>query len=106
MQSLPLPTPTQNIVGTAPLPTPPPPPSWLPENRKTPIYIICKQGNDSQVAVRRLKTYLASRQSGEGEVGGPSGEVKEGVSWEDGIWDIKGGLVKWAWDVDPSFPEY
>jgi len=102
MQSLPLPTSTQTVIGAA---TPPPLPSWLPENRKTPIYIVCKQGNDSQVAVRRLKTYLASRQSGDWELG-PSGEGKEGVPWEGGIWDIKGGLVKWAWDVDKSFPEY
>jgi len=56
--------------------------------------------------VRRLKTYLASRQSGDGMVGHPSGDVKEDVPWEGGIWDIKGGLVKWAWDVDTSFPEY
>ncbi|RPB23805.1 hypothetical protein L211DRAFT_786333 [Terfezia boudieri ATCC MYA-4762] len=92
MQSLPLPTPTEPLIGAVSLPSPPPP-SWLPENHKTPIYIVCKRGNDSQVAVRHLKTYLASRQNGDGKVGG-------------GIWDIKGGLVKWAWDVDASFPEY
>lgn len=27
-------------------------------------------------------------------------------SWVGGIWDVKGGLVKWACDVDTTFPEY
>lgn len=107
MQSLPLSTPTQSANRTPMPQTPPqPPPSWLPRNHKIPIYIVCKQGNDSQVAVRRLKTYLALRQSGGGEMGDPNGEVKVDVPWEGGIWDIKGGLVKWARDVDTSFPEY
>ncbi|KAF8427474.1 hypothetical protein EV426DRAFT_529729 [Tirmania nivea] len=103
IQSLPLPT--SALDGTALSPSLPPP-FWLPENRKIPIYIVCKQGNDSQIAVRRLKTYLASRQSGGRKMDDLNGEVKEDVPWEGGIWDIKGGLAKWAWDVDRSFPEY
>ncbi|CAG8562448.1 3451_t:CDS:10 [Paraglomus brasilianum] len=50
---------------------------------KTPVYVICRRGNDSQPAVRILKEKL-------------QGTVK----------DIIGGLHRWATDVDESFPIY
>ena len=84
-------------------------PEWLPGDEKMPIYVVCKQGNDSQVAVRRLKRYLAARRR-RGE-GSPVGESKEGdddeeEAWKGGIWDVKGGLVEWRRLVDKEFPEY
>ncbi|KAF8476837.1 hypothetical protein BDZ91DRAFT_708190 [Kalaharituber pfeilii] len=79
------------------------PPLWLPENPKTPIYIVCKQGNDSQVAVKRLKAYLASvRRRKTEEYENKNG----GEPWEGGIWDVRGGLKEWRRLVDGSFPEY
>ncbi|RIA88638.1 molybdenum cofactor synthesis protein 3 [Glomus cerebriforme] len=53
------------------------------EAPNTPVYVICRLGNDSQHAVNILKNYL-------------KGEVK----------DIIGGLYKWSLDVDPDFPIY
>lgn len=50
-----------------------------------PVYFICRHGNDSQLAVRRLKT-----------TPGYAGVVR----------DIKGGLTAWSKEVDLSFPEY
>lgn len=50
-----------------------------------PVYFICRYGNDSQLAVRKLKTTR-----------GYSGVVR----------DIKGGLTAWSKEVDPDFPEY
>ena len=59
---------------------------------QTPIYIICRFGNDSQEAVRYIKQafpHLAKGDLGEGRF----------------IGDIKGGLHAWR-EVDPTFPEY
>lgn len=50
---------------------------------KEPVYVVCRYGNDSQGAVRALK-----------ELG------------FEKVWDVVGGLNKWASDVDPSFPRY
>ncbi|KAI5809123.1 putative molybdenum cofactor [Peziza echinospora] len=76
-------------------------PPWLPEDRSTPVYIVCKQGNDSQIAVKHLKRYLASL---EGTVG--SQENLNSRAWEGGIWDVKGGLVSWRKCVDGKLPDY
>ncbi|KAL4883230.1 hypothetical protein BJY04DRAFT_226670 [Aspergillus karnatakaensis] len=67
-------------------------PSWLPsevatESRK-PIYVVCRQGNDSQTAVRRLK-----------ELGLDHGGDRR-------IVDIKGGFRSWREQVDPDWPDY
>lgn len=84
---------------------------WLPRDPNMPIYIICKQGNDSQTAVNRLKGYFASRRhkdgliiSGHDEIA--VGECGEERPWAGGIWDVKGGLVRWAQEVDTNFPVY
>ncbi|KAL8845829.1 MAG: hypothetical protein Q9221_009034 [Calogaya cf. arnoldii] len=48
-------------------------------------FTICRQGNDSQLAVKLLKT--------------------QGTDF-DQIIDIKGGLEAWRKEVDPTFPDY
>ncbi|KAL2840787.1 hypothetical protein BJY01DRAFT_15916 [Aspergillus pseudoustus] len=72
--------------GSTPLP------SWLPSeiaaDSKIPIYVVCRQGNDSQTAVRRLKNLGLHR-------GG-----------ERLIVDIKGGFRSWREQVDPEWPDY
>lgn len=50
-----------------------------------PIYFICRHGNDSQLAVRKLKNT---------------------PGYEGGVRDIKGGLTAWSKEVDLGFPEY
>jgi adenylyltransferase/sulfurtransferase len=61
---------------------------WLREEEKRPVFVVCRFGNDSQEAVRLLK-------SGMGE------EVGERV-----VMDIRGGLRAWRERVDGGFPEY
>jgi adenylyltransferase/sulfurtransferase len=51
-----------------------------------PVYVVCRLGNDSQVAVKRFKEL--------------------GLGGERWIGDIKGGLRKWRQEVDSGFPEY
>ncbi|KAH3826865.1 adenylyltransferase and sulfurtransferase MOCS3-like [Dreissena polymorpha] len=53
--------------------------------RQVPVICVCRRGNDSQLAVRKLQQAL--------EGGVP-------------ICDILGGLMSWAKHVDPSFPTY
>jgi adenylyltransferase/sulfurtransferase len=53
------------------------------ETPSTPVYVICRLGNDSQHAVNILRNYL-------------KGEVK----------DIIGGLYRWSLTVDQEFPIY
>ncbi|MCJ1238534.1 Urmylation protein [Varicellaria rhodocarpa] len=56
--------------------------------RDRPLHVICRYGNDSQLAVRRLK-----------QLGFDNGGKRC-------IGDIKGGLHSWRQEVDPSWPEY
>ncbi|CEL10012.1 Putative Adenylyltransferase and sulfurtransferase uba4 [Aspergillus calidoustus] len=71
---------------------PEPLPAWLPAevaaDSNNPIYVVCRQGNDSQTAVRRLKDLGLDR-------GG-----------ERLIVDIKGGFRSWREQVDPEWPDY
>ncbi|KAJ8290573.1 hypothetical protein GJAV_G00014750 [Gymnothorax javanicus] len=60
----------------------------LKSQSSVPVYVICKMGNDSQLAVQILQQ-MASL---EGEPIIPK--------------DITGGLMAWAQKIDPSFPEY
>lgn len=53
-----------------------------------PICIICRYGNDSQLAVRKLKAL---------------GYGHDGRRW---IGDVQGGLRAWKTEVDPNWPEY
>lgn len=68
-------------------------PSWLPADiaspeSSNPVYVVCRLGNDSQIAVTKLKE-LGLDRGGERFVG-----------------DIKGGLRAWREQVDPELPEY
>jgi len=56
------------------------------EGEPVPVICVCRLGNDSQLAVKRLK----SRLHGEGF------DVK----------DIMGGLNAWSTQIDPEFPTY
>ena len=51
-----------------------------------PVVFVCRRGNDSQVAVNRLKEKLKD----------------EAVT----LVDISGGLNSWAKKIDPDFPTY
>lgn len=53
------------------------------ESLQEPVYVVCRYGNDSQGAVRVLK-----------ELG------------FEKVWDVVGGLERWAREVDPTFPRY
>ncbi|KEY68079.1 hypothetical protein S7711_05492 [Stachybotrys chartarum IBT 7711] len=64
------------------------PPAWLPANLPgdSPIYVVCRVGNDSQVAARKLKDMGLDR-GGSRLIG-----------------DIKGGMKAWRDAVDPTLP--
>lgn len=63
-------------------------PDWMPQDlpHSAPIYVVCRVGNDSQVAAQKLKE-LGLDRNGERFVG-----------------DIDGGLRAWRKDVDPTLP--
>ncbi|KAJ9668357.1 hypothetical protein H2201_001405 [Coniosporium apollinis] len=65
---------------------------WLSKIRSVspeqPILVVCRLGNDSQVAVRRMKK---------------AGLNGDGKRW---IGDLRGGLSAWRESVDPEFPDY
>ncbi|KAJ5087387.1 MoeZ/MoeB [Penicillium angulare] len=66
---------------------------WLPQNiagqdSNDPIYVVCRLGNDSQIAVKKLKDMGLDR-SGQRYIG-----------------DIRGGFRAWREQIDPQWPEY
>lgn len=68
-------------------------PSWIPAevvspDTTEPIYVVCRLGNDSQIAVQKLKE-LGLDQGGKRYIG-----------------DIKGGLRAWREQVDAEWPDY
>jgi adenylyltransferase and sulfurtransferase len=68
-------------------------PEWLPQEVKSshpsvPIYVVCRQGNDSQIVVQKLKEMGLDR-NGKRFIG-----------------DIRDGFRGWKREVDPSWPEY
>ncbi|KLJ09195.1 hypothetical protein EMPG_15377 [Blastomyces silverae] len=68
-------------------------PAWYPSSLldtspTRPIHVVCRLGNDSQVAVRKLK-----------ELGVDRG----GERW---VGDIRGGLRAWRDEVEAEFPDY
>jgi adenylyltransferase/sulfurtransferase len=68
-------------------------PSWIPaelaaSESNDPIYVVCRLGNDSQLAVQRMKDM---------------GLDRDGRRF---IGDIRGGLRAWREQVDPQWPEY
>lgn len=68
-------------------------PSWVPaelaaSEYNDPIYVVCRLGNDSQLAVQRMKD-LGLDRHGQRYIG-----------------DIRGGLRAWREQVDHEWPEY
>ncbi|KAJ5670890.1 MoeZ/MoeB [Penicillium longicatenatum] len=68
-------------------------PSWLPlglanSDLNDPIYVVCRLGNDSQIAVKKLKD-LGLDRGGQRFIG-----------------DIRGGFRAWREQIDPGWPEY
>jgi len=63
-------------------------PDWLPEDLvlDTPIYVVCRVGNDSQLVTRKLKE-MGLDKNGERFIG-----------------DIKGGMKAWKLEVDQTLP--
>jgi adenylyltransferase/sulfurtransferase len=94
--------PISNILASIPAPTPPviqggdsgsQLPSWLPlglanSDSNDPIYVVCRLGNDSQIAVKKLKD-LGLDRGGQRFIG-----------------DIRGGFRAWREQIDPGWPEY
>lgn len=68
------------------------PPSWLsseiPLDSNDPIYVVCRLGNDSQIAVKKLKD-LGLDRNGQRFIG-----------------DIRGGFRAWREQIDPEWPKY
>jgi adenylyltransferase/sulfurtransferase len=60
------------------------PASCLPSSDAPKIFVLCRLGNDSQLAAEALREF------------DPSLDVK----------DVIGGLKAWSQDVDPQFPVY
>lgn len=60
----------------------------LPDIPTNSIAVVCKLGNDSQMAANRLR------------------EIKLDEGNERHIVDMIGGLRRWSKDVDPMFPVY
>ena len=60
----------------------------FPNDRSNAVYVVCRRGNNSQLAVERMRNLL------------PSAE------WPVVIKDIQGGLQAWSTQVDPDFPMY
>lgn len=54
------------------------------------VYVICRRGNDSQIAVARIQEILSGWPGWQGVV----------------VTDVVGGYTSWARDVDPEFPIY
>jgi adenylyltransferase and sulfurtransferase len=62
-------------------------PDWMPDiPSDSPIYLVCRVGNDSQIAAHKLK-----------EMGLDHGGQRF-------IGDVKGGLAAWKAQVDPTLP--
>ena len=65
-------------------------PAWVPEDLPddAPIYVVCRLGNDSQVATKKFKD------------AGLDGTGRRYIG------DIRGGLKAWKAKVDPEWPDY
>ncbi|TDL25454.1 hypothetical protein BD410DRAFT_716994 [Rickenella mellea] len=65
------------------------PQAWHDSDEHAITVVVCRLGNDSQIAADALRSSRT--------------EVK---ALEDGVVDLIGGLVSWSRDVDPQFPVY
>ena len=59
-----------------------------------PVYVVCRRGNDSQIAVQLLKDYFEKQSS--------AGKHASNIV----VKDIVGGLSLWTDEVDSQFPKY
>lgn len=88
LASMPTPT-TQGLQGDS---SESQPPSWLPpdlaSDSNDPIYVVCRLGNDSQIAVKKMKD-LGLDRNGQRFIG-----------------DIRGGFRAWREQIDPQWPKY
>jgi len=60
--------------------------SQISNDHQTTIFVVCRRGNDSQIAVEKLRLLFAD--------------------FPVQIKDIRGGLYAWAYHVDTNFPKY
>ena len=68
-------------------------PSWVPSDVASsqstdPVYVVCRLGNDSQIAVKKLKELGLDREG------------------QRVVADIRGGFRAWKEQIDPEWPEY
>lgn len=127
--------PTQTSTSTTPLsPTTNPSPSpslanhpalkhisHLQKYPETPVFVLCRFGNDSQVAVQKLKAWIragaepnppSTPSSPESTQAKPQITTSSSSSPHSHphpqiqIRDISGGLASWRKEVDTEFPEY
>ncbi|KAL7418595.1 hypothetical protein Q5752_007053 [Cryptotrichosporon argae] len=84
------------------------------------IVFVCRRGNDSQVAARAVRaarlrraeraSASEARAAGEGAGAGEAADEADDEAAPAGrahsVVDVRGGLVAWARDVDPTFPTY
>jgi adenylyltransferase and sulfurtransferase len=68
------------------------PGKFLPKNQAVETYILCRLGNDSQIAAEALR--------------GLDRKNNPNKDSEMVIKDVIGGLKAWTKEVDPEFPEY
>lgn len=68
------------------------PASHLHSGEATTTILICRLGNDSQIAASALKTALDNSD--------------DGLRDKAEVMDVIGGLRSWSLDVDPQFPVY
>lgn len=62
-------------------------------------FVVCRLGNDSQMAARALRDALYARE-------GPNISNAHDEETSHQVVDVIGGLRAWAQEVDPSFPIY
>ncbi|QRV89427.1 adenylyltransferase and sulfurtransferase MOCS3/UBA4 [Ceratobasidium sp. AG-Ba] len=60
-------------------------------------FVVCRLGNDSQIAARALRDALVARKG--------TSEMGDEIT-AHGVVDVIGGLRAWAKEVDPTFPVY
>ncbi|KDN50580.1 hypothetical protein RSAG8_01078, partial [Rhizoctonia solani AG-8 WAC10335] len=71
----------------------------------TPTFVVCRLGNDSQVAARVLRSAIQAKEdSSQAYLDGESGSILPASHHR--IVDVIGGLRAWAQEVDQSFPVY
>ena len=84
--------------------------SWPPHS----VIVVCRRGNDSQVAVKLLQQVFEGQRgdAGSGAKGGRGG-AESGTTHSRSqdvvvanVRDIVGGLDRWSREIDSTFPQY